>query len=142
MHTWFMCIEGPLTAVLTLCTWFRSNDVQICIRQSLATDTCVLFPLEYQRPSYQMRRVVIPPSYVQVASELEMCDLQTGIEALAANHGAQSETQRIEQQEMSFNKRPSPVSPVRVAFSFSLLFSCHLGITEACFSRLSSLRRD
>lgn len=100
------------------------------------------FPLEYQRPSYQMRRVVIPPSYVQVASELEMCDLQTGIEALAANHGAQSETQRIEQQEMSFNKRPSPVSPVLVAFSFSNFFSCHLGITEACFPQLSSLGRD
>lgn len=79
-------------------------------------------PLEYQRPSYQMRQVVIPPSYVQVVSELEMCDLQTGIEALAANHGAQSETQRIEQQEMSFNKRLSPVSPVRVAFPFLFFF--------------------
>lgn len=67
-----------------------------------------------------MHQVAIPFSYVQVASELEMCDLQTGIEALPANRGAQSETKRIEEQEMSFNKRLSPVSPILVAFPFFL----------------------
>lgn len=92
----------------------------------------MLFPWNFQRPRYQMRQVVIPPIYLRVASELEMCDLQTGIEALLANHWAQSKTQRIEQQEMSFNKRLCPVSPVLVAFLFSFLF-CHRSITEACF---------
>lgn len=91
---------------------------------SLTTDTCILlFPWNFQRPRYQTHQVVIPLIYVQVASEMEMCDLQTGIGALPANHGAQSETRRIEQQEMSFNKRLFPASPVLVAFSFSFSLS-------------------